>query len=44
MSELENHMLIDSYWGEIEYGVPYPDREEREEEYDDGYEEELGFV
>lgn len=27
---IENHMLIDGYWGETEYGVPSGDRIRRE--------------
>ena len=36
---LENRMLIDSEWGESEYGVPLPrNRDKWEEEYEeDGF-------
>ena len=34
---LENRMLIDSEWGELEYGIPYPRKisEWEREEYED---------
>lgn len=37
---LENRMLIDSEWGESEYGVPLPRKRDRwEEEEEDNVEE-----
>ena len=45
MEQIENRMVVDSEWGEIEYGVPSPSRlrrireayeqAEREEDYND---------
>lgn len=32
---MENRMLIDSEWGEIEYGVPIPRKPDPWEDWDD---------
>ena len=32
MERVENRMVVDSEWGEIEYGVPSPNRLRRERE------------
>ena len=36
---LENRMLIDSEWGESEYGVPLPRKRDRWEEEEEDVEE-----
>ncbi len=30
MEQIENHMVVDPCWNEIEYGVPYSSRLKRE--------------